>query len=159
MIAAPGSTLRWLAPENLHVTLCFLGSVDGSRVNAIAERLADIGGARLRITLDGFDVFANAGAVIVRAKRSAPLLTLAEQVTVAMENCGFPREKRPYQPHVTLARQKGRGPLRLSPSGFSQSFSAREFRLYESHTRPEGAQYEVVQAFPLRQASGQPYST
>src|ERR1700733_9329217 len=61
---AQSSTLRWLAPENLHVTLSFLGSVEEGRMKGIVNALEAIGEARLKITLDGIDVFANAGAVI-----------------------------------------------------------------------------------------------
>ena len=78
---------------------------------------------------------------------------LAGKVVAAMETCGIPPEKRPYQPHVTLARAKGRLPLRITraeESAFTASFDATEFRLYQSQTLPQGAHYEILRAFPLK---------
>jgi 2'-5' RNA ligase len=139
-------------PENMHVTLNFLGQVEPSRLDEIQQALATIRAPRLHLQLNGAGAFANAGILYAQIKPSAPLLNLAEQVFQSMENCGFPREQRPYTPHITLARSKGR--IRILPREennptFRRSFEAQELRLYESITRPEGAHYEVRRAFPL----------
>ena len=141
-------------PENMHLTLSFLGQVDPSRLNTIQQTLATIHAPRLRIHVDGVRTFTNAGILYAAIKPSASLLTFAEQIFQSMEHCGFPRESRPYTPHITLAHSRGgsKGRLRLPHEdhpAFHKSFEAQEFRLYESFTLPQGAQYKIRSAFPL----------
>lgn len=152
-LSAAGTRIRWTPPENLHLTLSFLGQVEPSRLDAIEQALATLRSSALPLQLDGPGIFPSAGILYVQVKPAPALLSFAEQVFRAMETCGFPREPRPYAPHITLARAKGRiQPLargQQSPA-FHQRFEAREFRLYESLTLPQGAQYRVVHAFPFR---------
>ncbi len=144
---------RWTPPSNMHVTLSFPGNVAQGLLEQIQRSLSAIRSDRFRVEITGLGVFANAGILMASVKPSTALVNLAERVNVAMERCGIPRELRAYTPHVTLARFKGR--LSVQPSdkrdsAFFQAFEALEFRLYESFTRPEGAQYEVLNRFPLR---------
>jgi RNA 2',3'-cyclic 3'-phosphodiesterase len=144
--------VRWTSAANMHVTLSFLGSVDPALRERIEQSLSLVQAPRLRLSLDGVDCFVHAGVMLAKVQPSPALLALAEQVAASLEACGFPRERRPYQPHVTLARSKARISLAASISGnpvFRQAFEAGEFRLYESVTRPDGAQYQVLRAFPL----------
>ena len=151
--AAPGAArVRWTPAANMHLTLSFLGSVAPARLAAIQQALAGVEGRRFRVTLQGAGLFAHAGVLLAKVEPSPALLALAEEVAASLEACGIPREARPYQPHVTLARGKGR--ISLAPSmvdhpAFHPSFAAEEFRLYESVTLPGGAHYEVLSAYPL----------
>jgi 2'-5' RNA ligase len=152
---APGSAsrIRWTPPGSLHVTLSFLGQVEPARLEPIAAALAGVTASPLLLALDGLGLFADAGIAVAKVKPSPLLLALAGKVVAAMETCGIPPEKRPYQPHVTLARAKGRLPLRITraeESAFTASFDATEFRLYQSQTLPQGAHYEILRAFPLK---------
>jgi 2'-5' RNA ligase len=149
----PGPLIRWSSPGNMHVTISFLGQVDPARLEQIQQRLSGLRCRRLEVELSGAGVLANARLLVARLKPSPALLTLAEQIVSTMEECGFAREQRPYLPHVTLARSKGR--IRLGGSGegnpaFWQVFQASEFRLYASVTRPGGAEYQVLRCFPLQ---------
>jgi 2'-5' RNA ligase len=144
--------IRWTPSINMHVTLSFLGQVHPARLDVIEQALVPIHAPRLRLALNGISVFERAGVLFANVTPTPSLLTLAEQVAAAMHACGFPREDRPYSPHVTLARTRDR--LRLRPAAdhdpaFHQTFDANEFRLYQSLTLPGGAQYEVLRAFPL----------
>lgn len=137
----------------MHVTLSFPGNVEQSRLEQIQQSLSAIRAGRFRIEMTGLGVFPHAGILMAGVKPSVALLNLAERVNVAMERCGIPRELRAYTPHITLARFKGRLSVQPSDKGdpaFFQEFEAPEFRLYESFTRSEGAQYEVLNHFPLR---------
>jgi 2'-5' RNA ligase len=100
--------LRWVRPEGIHVTLKFLGETESRRVDDIVEALAGaippfelslrvstlggFGGARLRVVWVGLegDVEALAG--------------VARRVDGALAPLGFPRERRPFAAHLTLAR-------------------------------------------------------
>jgi len=142
--------IRWTPPENLHLTLSFLGQVEPARLDGIEQALATLRSPAFHLEIDGAGVFPNAGILYVQVKPAPALLSFAEQVFRAMETCGFTREPRPYAPHITLARTKGRVrlPARLPENpALHQRFEAREFRLYESLTLPQGAQYRVLRAF------------
>jgi 2'-5' RNA ligase len=144
--------VRLPRPQDMHVTLSFLGQVEPSHLEPIQQSLAALHADRMRLELNGAGVFANGGILLAKVKPSPNLLNLTEQVLQAMERCGFPREQRPFTPHVTLARSKGRiriGSRQPGDPAFMQVFEAGEFCLYQSFTRPEGSQYLVLRAFPL----------
>lgn len=150
--AGERSRIRWTPPENLHLTISFLGQVAPDRLGAIEQALALLNSPPLHLQLEGVGVFPNAGILYAQAQPSPALLSFAEQVFRAMETCGIPREQRPCTPHITLARSKGRVHLNeheQSNPAFHQRFEVHEFRLYESLTLPGGAQYEVLRAFSL----------
>jgi RNA 2',3'-cyclic 3'-phosphodiesterase len=144
--------IRWTPPENMHVTLSFLGQVHEARLDVVQQALATVHAVRPRIELNGVGVFDRAGVLFAEVTRTPSLLALAEQVFAATEACGFAREDRPYSPHVTLARTRDRIRLQSPATGdpaFHQSFETAEFRLYQSLTLPGGAKYDVLRSFPL----------
>ena len=152
LIQTSGSKIRWTPPANMHITLSFLGQVHEARLDVIQQALATIRGPHMKLALDGFGTFERAGVFYANIAPSPALAALAEQVVSAMQAIGFPREDRPYSPHVTLARTRDRLRLRSEAKddpAFHAAFEAREFRLYQSLTLPGGAQYEVLRSFPL----------
>jgi 2'-5' RNA ligase len=138
--------LRWTSGDQWHVTLRFLG--------AVGEEERD----RLTSAFHGLDLGAvtPVEAVLGPATRRfgdrvlyvpvAGLDALAAAVVGATMDIGEPPEDRTFRGHVTLARARGRG-LDLRPLA-GRSLSARwnvdELSLVVSHTRPDGARYEVV---------------
>lgn len=105
-----GRAVAWVPAQNLHLTLKFLGQQPEERLAAVGAALAEVAGAcrpftmalkgvgafpaldRPRILWIGF----NEGGVEARA--------LQEQVEAALEPHGFPREGRPWHPHLTIGR-------------------------------------------------------
>jgi 2'-5' RNA ligase len=158
--AASGSELRWSAPEGWHVTLQFLGSCDEQQRECVQARLAEVRGARVPVRIAGLDFFDRAGVFFAGVQLSAELLALQRKATAAMRRCGFEAEKRPYHPHITLARTKGGAgahalvPLKKaverSQPQLDANFTAEEFLLYESMPGREGSKYEVRARFPLQ---------
>jgi 2'-5' RNA ligase len=150
--AATGARIRQTSPENMHITLSFLGSVEVSRLEEIQQSLAELRAGTLHLRIDG--IVANAGLLYARVKPSTALISFVEQVFRAMEHCGFSRDPRPYMPHVTLARSKQEIRLK-SPTipvlAFRQRFEVHKFRLYQSFTGPSGSRYKVLKEFPLFQ--------
>jgi 2'-5' RNA ligase len=157
-LKAPHDGLRWSSPESWHITLQFLGNTDQQHFDCVLSRLAEIHAAPVRVRLGALGYFDRAGVFFADVIPTVDLVSLAEQVTAETGKCGFVAEKRPYHPHITLARAKGEGrgrPLRTLqdrvPHGVRfTGFTATDFQLYESHTRPEGAEYEVRGRFALR---------
>ena len=147
---ALAAKIRWTPPANMHITLSFLGQVHDARLDVIQQALATVRAPRTRLELDGFGTFERAGVLYANIAPSPALLALDEQVVATMHTIGFPREDRPYSPHITLARTRDR--LRINKAddpAFHQRFEADEFRLYQSLTLPEGPRYEVLRGFPL----------
>jgi 2'-5' RNA ligase len=144
--------LRAVAAEALHVTLAFLGSRPEEEIGAIAAsvsgavaglpaaRLEPLGvkpiprrGPRL-FALDLSDVEGRAGAV-------------QAAVSDALSAAGvYSPEKRPFWPHVTVARVR-RGSRDVAPLALPldvDAFEASEVVLYRSHLSPRGARYEAL---------------
>ncbi len=150
--------LRWSAPESWHITLQFLGSVDEQRYGCVVERLREVRFAAVPLSLEGVGAFDRTGVFFASVKASPQLVALQQRVTAAMGGCGFEPEARPYHPHITLARSKGKeGPrgLRALKAQVQREprfggFLAEEFALYESVPEPGGSRYVIRERFALR---------
>jgi 2'-5' RNA ligase len=147
--------LRWTAPESWHVTLQFLGNTSTDQLACVVPHLRALQSPPVPVCLEALDCFERAGVLIARIQPTPELLLLQQRVTSATQPCGFLPETRPYQPHITLARSKGRqhnlSQLKAKlhhPSNFTR-FIAREFLLYESFLSPDGSRYEIRERFPL----------
>jgi 2'-5' RNA ligase len=84
------------------------------------------------------------------------LESLQEKVELACVHAGFPAEERPFQPHLTLGRVRGR--TNLQPlidyikigSTTEHAFVAKEFNVYQSTLRPQGPLYTVLEKIELK---------
>ncbi len=142
-------------PESWHITLQFLGNTSETQYQCVVARLRELHAAPIPIELDQVGFFDRAGIFFAGVARTPELLALQQQVIKTTIPCGFAPEDRPYQPHITLARSKGRRNaiglemlktrIRHQPK-FSR-FVAEEFLLYESFTLPTGSQYEIRERF------------
>lgn len=158
-LATAGAELRWSDPEAWHVTLQFLGAADELQAACAMERLGGIRARRVPIRIAGLDFFHRAGVFFAGVAVTPELLALEQQVRGATRACGFEPEARPYNPHITLARAKGRGgaaaleplkkQLHRARVELAAEFEAGEFLLYESFPGPEGSRYEVRGRFAL----------
>jgi 2'-5' RNA ligase len=152
---------RWVRPENLHVTLKFIGEVAPSRVDSIRGALTAIHSeAPLDLRFRGLGFFPNANHPRVLwaglvASTNLPLL--AGDIDCALDALKIARETRAFAPHITLARFEPPGlPEKLcaviqknSAREFG-SFQAREFQLIESKLKPTGAEYTSLASFPFK---------
>ena len=150
--------LRWSAPESWHITLQFLGNTGQEQYECTVARLHELRSPRFPIQLEGLGLFERAGVFFAGVRLTPELRALQQRVTAATGLCGFIPETRPYHPHVTLARTKGKGrthglnelKARIHRQPAFTSFVAGEFVLYESVTRTTGALYEVRERFSLQ---------
>ena len=154
---------RWVRPENLHVTLKFIGEVPATKLAAIRAALAQVR-ADQPITLDfrGLGFFPNEEhpRVFWAGIAASPnLKILAAAIEKAAETIGIPPEQRAFSPHLTLARfEPPRLPERLHAA--IQEYVARDFgsvhtnqfHLIESKLKPSGAEYTTVESFPFAAA-------
>jgi 2'-5' RNA ligase len=159
----PGA--RWVAPENMHLTLRFIGEVDEGTVADIDLALADIDAPGFEMSLEGVGHFGSARqarAIYVGVARNAALAHLYAKIESALVRCGLEPEGRKFSPHVTLAR------LRDAPASRISSFVAGHnlfragpievdgFVLYSSFLSHSGPIYRPERFYPLAPEEGMP---
>ncbi|NCB51397.1 MAG: RNA 2',3'-cyclic phosphodiesterase [Clostridia bacterium] len=97
-------------PENLHLTLAFIGETNDIR--GAREALDGIVCPAFELTVGGSGRFGD--LLWAGISENQALATLAEDIQNALRDRGFDIERRPFKPHITLARQvRSEGPLRL----------------------------------------------
>jgi 2'-5' RNA ligase len=149
--------VRWSAPESWHITLQFLGSTTLQQHECVTAHLRELRHPPVQIRLGALDTFDRAGVLFVDVPVTPELLALQQAVTAATAPRGFTPEMRPYHPHITLARRKGKGggrelrnlKIQIDPPPRFSSFTAESFVLYESTPTPEGSRYEIREQFSL----------
>jgi len=152
----PGA--RWEPPENLHLTLRFIGEVELGQAEDIDGQLARLhmpGFAMTLATVDHFGPGEKARALYVGVERSEPLMRLQGKIENALQRIGLPPETRKFIPHVTLARLNGAPPARVQFFREMHNlfragpFPVAEFILYSSHPGKGHSVYEEEAAYPL----------
>jgi 2'-5' RNA ligase len=148
---------RWARVEGLHVTLKFIGHVDDAVAEQIKATLASIKAAPFEVKFKSVGFFPNPNAARVfwaGVDGGDDLPRLASTIDAAMEKLDFPRETKPYHPHLTLARTSSR-PLRElrqlldDPPPQFGTMTAREFFLYQSQPQKGGSKYTKLERFGL----------
>jgi 2'-5' RNA ligase len=152
--------VAWTAPDNLHVTVKFLGGVDEARlpeVRAALARAATV--AAFEATVRGLGAFPSAARARVLwagAPGSPAFVRLAEDVDRALAALGFVPEARGFTPHVTLGRvrEPGRNPALAEALAAASTHEFGTLRvdrlsLMRSDLSPRGARYTELAALPL----------
>ena len=157
------SNARWVRAENLHVTLKFIGHVDEQKCGEIRAALARIhSDSAVELCFRGLGFFPGekrARVLWAGMEASANLVPLARETDEELGRLGIGRETREFAPHLTLARLDPPGineKLRAAVATNSQrefgSVWTGEFHLFESKTRPAGAEYTRLASFPFVKA-------
>ncbi|MFZ2444939.1 MAG: RNA 2',3'-cyclic phosphodiesterase [Syntrophobacteraceae bacterium] len=160
------AAVGWVKPDGIHLTLKFLGNVAPEVIERIKPVLAEVASRALpfRIQAAGCGAFPTIKQprVIWAGVRgeSEPLVRLQKEVETAMVPFGFEPENRPFRPHLTLGRVRGRQRLHalqqilLARREFTaEPFDVTELVLYKSELRPDGARYTPLFKAPF---SGRP---
>ncbi len=152
---------RIVAPENLHLTLKFLGEIPETDLprllRAALPRTVKI--EPFEIEIGGLGTFPSARAarvVWVGVSEGAPQLArLARQLESAASRVGVARDHRPYRGHLTLARLRSPGRVQLDELGSTGNavVPVREVVLYRSDLSPSGARYSPLARLPLGERS------
>jgi 2'-5' RNA ligase len=160
--------LRFVAPQALHLTLRFLGDVDEGRLAAVtgAVRAAAALVPPLLLEVRGAGAFPDARrprAVWLAVQGDlASLGRLAAGLDARLAGAGFPPERLPLRPHLTVARARGRrrpAGLALALAGAAPGsipWAVREVTLLESHLGAGGARHVPLLVAPLGELSGGP---
>ncbi|MBR0716970.1 RNA 2',3'-cyclic phosphodiesterase [Bradyrhizobium liaoningense] len=151
----PGA--RWIDPENYHVTLRFIGDIDGASANEIASMLFRVDRKPFEVKVQGLTSFGGRKprAVVATIAPSKPLMELQAELERMMQRIGLNPEGRKFIPHVTLARLHDASDQDvadyLSLRGYfpSKVFTAERFVLFSSRASTGGGPYVVEDSYEL----------
>ena len=157
-----GAGVRWVKPGSIHLTLKFLGNIHPEQVDDIAVVAAQVVRNEPVLTLragglGGFPNQRKPRVIWIGMEGEVQRLTrIQARVENALEPLGFVREKRVFQPHLTIGRVKDRRRLQALIDAMAtldmppfNSFDADEIILYKSDLRPTGAIYTKLHRMPL----------
>ncbi len=157
----PGA--RWIDVENYHITLRFIGDVDGRTADDIVNALDKIRRPEFSLRLQGIGSFGSKKphSIWAGVSQTPELMALQAEIERICQRLMLPPDPRKFKPHVTLARLKSaRGadvvPYLSGRGNFSTlPFLADRFVLLSSRDSVGGGPYLTEEVFPLMQASSQ----
>lgn len=150
---------RWRPPENLHITLCFMGEVSELQAADVDEALSRLSGPALTLSLESVGAFDEGGdvhAVWAGVAENPDLRLLAGRCERAARRVGVvvvPRKA--YRPHVTMAYLRHPDPATVAAwiqehsLLASPAFMATRFNLYSSWSTKRGSRYVLERSYPL----------
>ncbi|MEX2476706.1 RNA 2',3'-cyclic phosphodiesterase [Marinobacter sp.] len=160
-VNAPVPGARWQSPEQLHITLLFLGNVEPERVSQACEVVRTLPAEPFDLNVAGLGCFGqphNPRHLWAGVQPLESIAALHETLKSSLITLGFSPDNHPFCPHITLARfGKQRGSVRAlldshHDSVFGHS-AVTDFVLFESHRGSKGSVYSVVERFPLQPVS------
>ena len=108
---------RWSRTENLHLTLAFMGEADASAARRAAAAVAELPSIELAWTFSKLGAFGRAGILWAGLAEEKRICALSEDVRRRFDDIGQSYDKKPFQAHITLARDwRGPRPDALSSS-------------------------------------------
>jgi RNA 2',3'-cyclic 3'-phosphodiesterase len=154
--------IRWVSSANLHLTLKFLGpAAPIENIRRLQPELEAIAADTLAFEVEaagvgGFPDLRRPNVVWV-GLRGERLIELAARIDDAASRCGFARERRAFNPHLTIGRLKRprldsetRTRIEAAKNRTFGTSTIREMTLYRSITAPTGATYEALAKFQFK---------
>jgi RNA 2',3'-cyclic 3'-phosphodiesterase len=157
--------VRWTQPEQIHLTLQFLGNIERHRIDsfrAVLERVVSESKS-FQLCAETIDCFPSSKRPrIIWAGLTGelePLQMLKQKLDVALDELGYVPEKRKFHPHLTIgrvadlkptnARRLAKEILKFDPAQFGE-WHVHEINLMQSVLSPKGAKYHLLKSFPLK---------
>jgi len=152
---------RAIPPENLHLTLAFLGDQPQPALADLDAELDIVRAAPVPVRLQGLDIFGGTqgGALALLARPDPELLALERTIGAALRRAGILLKRRSFKPHVSIARLS-RDPVPGQAARIQDwitaraqdpeiAFTASHFSLYRSDLDRDGARYTALAQYPL----------
>jgi len=149
--------VKWVDPQNLHLTLKFLGDVPAESISDVSQAVAEAAAGQPPFELEilGVGAFPNAHRPrtvwLGSGDSEAGLAALHEEIDSALDELGYPREHRAFQAHLTIGRvRSGRATAELARlleqhAGFDAGRTAiSEVVVFSSQLTPKGPIYEAL---------------
>lgn len=135
--------IKKVKPDNLHVTLVFLGNVDAESEVMIRESVEHINVQPFVLYFDQLDYWRKPRILCLSTQQYDPqLLVLVNALKSRVEPCGVKTEERPYKPHITLARKAHK---LININVLPIEWQAHAFCLVQSSSTTNGIHYQVLQ--------------
>ncbi len=154
-----GRSVRWVMPENTHLTLKFLGDISSTNIDFLAQAVKTEAGQYLpfEISVDGLGAFPNVRRPrIIWIGLHAPtdLTRLQHNLETATARLGYVSDEKPFSPHLTIGRireqlssddtQSLRGALENSKVGLLGNFAVKSVHLFQSELKSGGPIYTCL---------------
>jgi 2'-5' RNA ligase len=156
-----GADVKWVSPGNIHLTVKFLGEIDGKKAAEVAAALDAVARAAKPFELSVKDLGAFPNAEHPRVvwaglgKGAAETAALAADIDCALEKLGFEKEARPFNPHLTIGRVRSplnKGALKEKMASAAAtvdlsllpSHTISSVTLFQSTLTPKGSIYTKV---------------
>lgn len=156
--------VKWVAPQNMHLTLKFFGAISPEKLGQASQIILPIVAhcQPFSITISGLGCFPspNRPRVIWLGinKENREIALLQKEIEEKLLTAGFPAEERAFTPHLTMGRvRSGRNLSELHRCLLGNqnwevgTFEAREIVLFKSDLKPTGAVYTRLRTFPFPQ--------
>lgn len=151
--------IKWINPDNIHITLAFLGDTEEEKINIISSMLKEKceGSGKFELIIKGSGVFKsmNDPRIIWAGIESSEKLTqLNDFIKSGLKDAGIKIEDRPFNPHLTLGRIKHLNPgsdlkelIEKYRDAEIQKVPVNEVTLYESILLQSGPVYKPIGKF------------
>ena len=161
----PKPLIRWVAPQNVHLTLKFLGDVTPANLERLAETLKveTASHEKFSISIGGLGAFpTERQARVIWIGLDAPpaLAALQRGVDASAAQMGYPKEERPFSPHLTIGRvaqivsasdlQHIRSALESTKVGILGTVPVQAIHFFKSDIQPGGSVYTHLYALPMK---------
>lgn len=155
----PGA--RWIDVENYHITLRFIGDVDGRTADEVVDRLDRIDRPEFQLNLMGTGSFGSRKphSVWAGVTHNPEMYALQAEIERICQRIGLPPDPRKFSPHVTLARLKSSRVedvvhyLQERSNFLTPAFTVARFVLLSSKESVGGGPYVTEEIFSLRETS------
>ena len=158
------NSIRWTESRNIHLTLKFIGEISQDRLERIEAALsaAKIPVAPFLLRIAGFGKFPTGDDLHIfwaGVAETPQLQSLFDWIENTLAPLGIARETQPFNPHITLGRNKGRYNFQTlfkllaeKRDVFLAEIQATRFQLFSSQLTPAGPIYKIIKEIPLEQS-------
>jgi 2'-5' RNA ligase len=161
-----GADVKWVQPQNIHLTLKFLGEINEEELNKISLILEEIANkiSVLTVSIDSIGAFPriNSPRIIWTGlgQGDNEIKILAKELEERLNEIGIPKEEKPFSSHITLGRMRsglkidklisGLKELTLPQQTQGRKFPVQKIALFKSTLTPKGPVYEILKEANLK---------
>ena len=151
--------IKWLKPQNLHMTLNFLGDLKAERIAEAQAVLGEVSTGFHPFTIKLAEPELHHDMLWVVPEKNDTLMELQDELKSRLKSARLgKRERRSFAPHILLAKSKtGRNMRPVIEHFQAQEFLVERIHLYESELTPGVATHRLIQSFPLTPAVSPPH--
>lgn len=154
--------IRWVLPENIHLTLKFLGELEDNQIKEVKKKISDISSNHSNFDINiskigGFPTLKKPNILWIGIEESENLKALYDDIENSLLEIGFEKEDRKFSPHLTIGRVKDKRDIDsvIKAIASFQNFyfgtaKVNEILLMRSILKPSGAEYSKIEIFNLK---------